>query len=397
MDQKTQDELLFHCLGIGAEQIEPSGLEQLSTDDWDAIIQLANRHGVSPLIYYHLKETGILKQIQDEVMRRLRNIYLFSAETNIRRCHEFSKMLRMSNKDGIPIIVLKGAALAEMIYQNIALRPMADVDLLIKGKDAQRIDRILSQLGYRSNRLSDHHMQWDQVNYTSKSLQIELHPTLPELPDLDPWINAFAIKISATDTLVLGYEDLLLHLCLHINAHLRVDKSSRLIWWYDIAKLLDHYQKELDWDYIIGITRKYKVEATICRMLRTISKWFDGDVPADVLDRFKNDGVAMSLGNILYPAGYTEEERKKTRSRDMDINLVASSISVMLSTDSKIRYLFRTIFPSRKYIMQHYSVTRPGLVWFYYLVRIKKLTKRAARALWQLPIYLKNKNASPGD
>jgi len=396
VNQKTQDELLFHCLGIGVGQIESSRLEQLSTDDWDAIIQLANRHGVTPLLYYHLKETGILKQIQDEVMQRLRKTYLFSAETNIRRCHEFSKMLRMSNKNGIPIIVLKGAALAEMIYQNIALRPMSDVDILIKGKDALKIDRILSQLGYRSNRLSDHHLQWNQANYMSKNLQIELHPRLPQLPDLDPWINASAIKISATDALVLGYEDLLLHLCLHVNYHHSV-KTSRLIWWYDIAKFLDHYQKELDWDYIIGIAKKYKVEVATCRMLRTISKWFDADVPADILDRFENDGVTMSVSNILYPAGNTAEERKKIRSRDMDINIVASSISKMFSTDSKIRYFFKTVFPSREYIVQHYSVTRPALVWFYYLVRIKKLTKRAAKALWQLPRYLKNKNTSPGN
>jgi hypothetical protein len=57
---------------------------------------------------------------------------LYSALRNMRRCHELSKVLRILQNDGIPVIVLKGAALAEVVYGNIALRSMSDVDLLVK-------------------------------------------------------------------------------------------------------------------------------------------------------------------------------------------------------------------------------------------------------------------------
>ena len=49
---------------------------------------------------------------------------------------------------GIPTIVLKGAYVAEAVYKNIALRPMSDVDILVKKKDLPAVEKILLKLGY---------------------------------------------------------------------------------------------------------------------------------------------------------------------------------------------------------------------------------------------------------
>ena len=54
-----------------------------------------------------------------------------------------------------PVIPLKGAFLAEAVYGDIALRPMADFDLLVKPPDLPRAVEILRQLGYESEQPFD--------------------------------------------------------------------------------------------------------------------------------------------------------------------------------------------------------------------------------------------------
>ena len=39
---------------------------------------------------------------------------------------------------GVPFLVLKGAALAHLVYGDPRLRPMRDVDLLIRKADGRR-------------------------------------------------------------------------------------------------------------------------------------------------------------------------------------------------------------------------------------------------------------------
>ena len=51
-------------------------------------------------------------------------------------------------REGLPVVVLKGAALAELVYQHIGLRTMADVDLLVEKKNLDKAGSILERLGY---------------------------------------------------------------------------------------------------------------------------------------------------------------------------------------------------------------------------------------------------------
>jgi hypothetical protein len=51
---------------------------------------------------------------------------------------------------GIDVIVLKGAFLAELVYRNIGLRAIGDIDLLVKKEDLGKVKRVLIQLGYQA-------------------------------------------------------------------------------------------------------------------------------------------------------------------------------------------------------------------------------------------------------
>jgi len=52
-------------------------------------------------------------------------------DSDARNYAELGQLLRSLKDRGVEVIVLKGAALAETVWKNIALRPMADMDLLV--------------------------------------------------------------------------------------------------------------------------------------------------------------------------------------------------------------------------------------------------------------------------
>ncbi len=115
MELSPEHQLLCNILGRGAAY----NLDQVSAEGWDALIQAALQQGVAPLVYHRLKTSS---GAPVEVLTKLRKFYLAQAHRNTLYYHELASILRGLHIAGIPVIILKGAYLAEHVYQNIALR-----------------------------------------------------------------------------------------------------------------------------------------------------------------------------------------------------------------------------------------------------------------------------------
>lgn len=393
MDQKTINELLFRCLGAIDNEAIATELSQLSTGNWDELIRQSRRHSVTPLLYHRIKAIDPTPGIPAQVMQELRKIYLLSAESNIKRYNELSKWLRLIQNDGIPVIVLKGAALAELVYPNIALRPMFDVDLLIKAEDFWRIDEMLSGAGFKSDKrilLSKRHIHWVRhIAYMSKAIHLELHPKIYELPNLRPWADVAHAKIASVDTLILGPEDLLLHACIHLLDHLyiRGDSSARLIWWCDVAILLEFYQEKLNWDYVVSVVKEHEVEASMHRVLRATSEWAGSYVPAEFLSQLEGDSVVVSINDIM---NQVQVQSPKTDS----LLSYMPFMSGIRSISDRIYHIFRSFFPCREYMMDRYALKTSNSVYFYYFIRMGLGVVRALKTLYHLPRHMKSKRSS---
>jgi len=396
LDQKAKDEFLFYYIGIKSHEIEAAEFEQLSADDWDGIIQQADRHRVIPLLYHHLRLLGLDALIPADSKEELQETYLHVSWRNTKKYHELSKIIGLLRYNGIPVILLKGIALAELVYESIALRPMTDIDLLVKHEDIWKTDKVLSQLGYESNiylSSESYEQRIEHVNYKSWRYSINVPPTLvdvhtriAELPNLDPWANASRVTIASTDMLMLGAEDLLLHLCAHVHSDLHRFGEGRLLCWYDIAAVLKHYGKEIDWDYVIQITQEHQFGKAFHRILRATIEWFDVHVPAEVFQQFVDDSLPISISDVLYPPFAVPDPK---------VVLFLSSVSAISEISSvrgKIHYVFRVFFPRRKFMVQRYPISRPSLVYFYYPLRIIQGSLIAAKTLlFRLSGYLKSK------
>ena len=114
--------------------------------DWDEFLTQAARHAVAPLIYYALKEEDAV--LPDHVKEKLATAYYQTALHNTLLYERLGKIVDAFNTAEVPVILLKGAALAQNVYGNVALRPMGDLDFLVRKEKMSRAERLLVELGY---------------------------------------------------------------------------------------------------------------------------------------------------------------------------------------------------------------------------------------------------------
>jgi hypothetical protein len=130
---------------------------------------------------------------------------------------------------GAPLLVLKGAALAQMVYTDPRLRPMRDVDLLVRQRDLRLARDVLSSCGFEPAGIASprHHHHLDPMSRTvdGATITIELHhallvrtPFLARLAfdDLAPRAQPFAWGDRTFQT--LGCEEMLWHVYAHAFA-----------------------------------------------------------------------------------------------------------------------------------------------------------------------------------
>jgi len=376
INQETEIRFLLYCLGLTEGKNPLAEFEQLPEENWMAIIERAQTHKILPLLYYQLTQFNKDIQIPTSIISQLRRYYLHSSLENTQIFYDLSKILREANNNNIPIIILKGAALAELIYQKIALRPMYDLDLLVKSEDTRRFHELLLKLGWdclQSGKLLDYNIAGDYcLGYKKNELAIDLHTKIEELPNLNPWINAVPVEIDSNNTLVLGPDDLILYQCTHLYRHINIDFFAELIKFYDIIQVLRKYKGKSNWDYIIQKSYANQCEHIIHCILSFIKTELGEDVSIDVLNRLKSDKLAVQISKLLY-------KNKKLPSIVHDfrpIRNIICRISILLLIPNSvrvtdvIRYTFNQVFPNKEYMIVRYSIYPTWLFFIYYPVRI---------------------------
>ena len=143
-------------------------------------------HHLTPVAY---------KTLTDEPLPSHVRLYLAAAYAQnraawLQRRHETLALLDiLAREPAIPVVLLKGMALAASLYPDPALRPMNDVDLLVPSALLSQAAARLRAEGYTYE--GHNHMQrlgaaqLYQVSFTSQRtephLLIELHTTFPHL------------------------------------------------------------------------------------------------------------------------------------------------------------------------------------------------------------------------
>jgi hypothetical protein len=371
----AEDRLLLTAVRVGAglapvAELQPA-LER--PIDWTRLMTAVGGWGVGPLVFAAFRE--IADRVPPEVLQPLQAVYLGSAAANTAFLGAVQHVLAALNAARIPTIVLKGIQLAGQVYPNVALRSMADVDLLVAPADLDAACRVVEALGYRWQPDEDGFSRPFAERYIGEVAlfrdgpfpeRVEIHGQLLTLSwfrrttrlDLaEVWDRAQPIRVDGQTGLQLSPEDTLLYLCVHLTVGHNARHLPGLV---DIACWIAHHGDRMGWDALVERARRYRLRTATYLGLFLARSLVQADVPVRVLRQLAPSWVRRRA--ILSAVPLERGTNDRSPLLDPDTRLFGNDrvrFLAMLLVDrpwdlpGMVAY---GVFPGRDWIAERYSV-----------------------------------------
>lgn len=283
------------------------GERAAAVDQWPAVLDLAGRLEVRPLLHAAL---ALLPPdaVPAEVQDALQGFMFNNAARNLFVGRRLLTLLDNLTEAGVPAVPFKGAALAQWAYGNLAAREFSDIDLLAPPEQAELARRVLLETGYHdvfprvTGGLRNRVYKLSQVHYDLISddglvpvdLQWRLAPGwygVP-LPSERWWQRLQMVTLLGQPVPVFGAEDLVVYLCLHGGKHN----------WREFKQVCDLAQviaraPELDWDRVGGEAADAGAGRMLRVGLRLAHRLLRTEVPAAVRRSIATDAAALALAD----------------------------------------------------------------------------------------------------
>ena len=365
-------------------------VRELPPQAWDEILTIALRHGVAPLLHRALQSGGALAEAPDHVRTRLEEERHATALLNLRKYGEFRRIAQALRERNIPLIALKGLHLAELVYPDISLRPMSDLDILVPRLEVERAIEAVQSIEYGFEEDvsgAARGMLGTKCNiglaHRRLGLRLEIHWTLAEpgdcyAPPVDEiWRSAAKGRIGDTDVEVMSPEFVLLHVCAHL--------ACNHVFGFDLRALCDIAaiaKAELDWEVLADRGRHHGWTRGVAAALRLAHDHLGANIPAETLaalgaDALDPDLLADAMEHLL------------TFSR-MPGELVTAPnlLAVGVATPrAKCAMLWNRIFVPRAEMSLLYGVPEHSpRIGLYYAVRLRDLLRKYAASAWALNV-----------
>jgi hypothetical protein len=241
----------------GVTQSRHDELSQcLSRLDWRAFLRAAD---AAPQAYLHyaLEHMGLLDGVPSAVREPLAAARRAAAARYLLRRRALRGAVAALHATAIDVIVLKGAAVAELVYPDPSLRSMQDVDLLVPADRLEDAAKCLLGAGLVYPAAPEEVSPWQPsaefrvLTAGDYPVVMEIHGTLHSaacLPGGLPELWRRSRPLTAFDIAARSLEphDLVLYLCLHLATHHLFERS--LQWLLDVRLCLEYWRDVLDWE-----------------------------------------------------------------------------------------------------------------------------------------------------
>ncbi len=316
--------------------------------DWPTLPQRAEIMAMAPLAHAHLQAAAI--SFPGDIQRALAGLTLRHRHANSIRYAVLAQILSALKDEDIEVLVLKGAALALTVYPQPGLRPMRDMDILVRESDALRAQMILVELGFKANTPrsiaanNSHHLPVAQHVVDGLKVSVEVHHRLlPVTPyhfnfeHLSENTISFFINEVAAET--LGHELMLWHIYCHSFAYPSITQLIRLIWVADFVSLVEKHVEEIDWDMVKS---SYPQVWHVLPVFHSLTPWSER-----VIERLEIEiepppkGIGISFQG--WPNSSLAEQRQK----------------------GIVRFLRDTFWPSEWWTWLYYGVNHRNVKWWW--------------------------------
>lgn len=240
-----------------------------------------------PLIGWNLRHTEVDEATRTRWREARQGVWVW----NVRAIEAARLALAALVADGIPIILLKGAALATTVYPETGLRLVGDVDVLVPAADRTRACALLARDGWTPMRPIGEHLlaarhALDLRKPPHGLLDLHwhlLHETCWAGADEGLWRRCRPACIAGVTAAVLDPADQLMHACVH---GLRWTPVHAAHWIGDAAWILRAHP-DLDWSILLDEARRRRLGRQVWAALTCVRSMAAAPVPDDVLEALR--------------------------------------------------------------------------------------------------------------
>ena len=353
-----------------------TAVAQWTQPEWEAALWVVYWQNALPWLADRVAESGLV--LPEEVNGRLQAINHASRERTKLMLDACVEILAAFKKAGIETILLKGAVLAPLIYQDSLQRPLADLDLLIRPQDvAASRDIMLNQLGYR---------------YYSRSAEDEVYLRGERQANIWAPDNVHPVEVHFTlreEYAGIGYElaeviwresgerpywqnttaripnpaALLLHVCAHTTSDWIIQRG-RLMHIDDIRQLCAAMQPA-DWQTFDRLVQPGTARF-IYPALAFVGKYTQLDIPANTLKSLRENCPPALLHWLAQTELAEASESNPTNRSGIGLDIARWLARSRLDM---IRFWLRSFFPRRYNLAKRYpKLVETPFWWLGYLL-----------------------------
>jgi hypothetical protein len=271
---------------------------------WDRLVDMAEWHRLSPLLWRYLRAGGRFASVPQRVLDQLHQVAAATTARNLSLQAALGEVVATLADLGIPAMLLKGAALIEAVYPDIGLRPMGDLDILVPRSSIEDAQGAIEALGYAvwgvrlsrhdASQLARHHHHYP-LERGSVTVELHHHVTsaAPEFDIGGFWERAVPGPGNVPH-LLPSPEDLLLHGAVHFTVDRIARLASGLGQLADLAWIVA--QQPIDWNAIATRARDYGVGHQLFLALVAGQILLDELAPEDTIAAVQPASYRSALG-----------------------------------------------------------------------------------------------------
>ena len=289
---RHQELLLSAATGKGQDAVDAFAAWRQSVD-----IEAEFDHGtfrLLPLVYDNLRRLGV----RDPFMGRLKGVYRMSWYETHRLFDRARSLIAALEADGVRTLLLKGAPLVLSYYRNAAVRPMADIDVVVAPRQIARAIACVERLGLRRvQSFADDDLKYRHAVLFSngEGLDVDLHwhflyETCNDEADGFFWSEARSLDFAGVPTLQLDAAGMLVHTIVH---GIRWNAEPPTRWIPDTLAILRQDLAPRDWERVVGFAASQKLTCRLALGLRYLVARHGAPVPPEVLARLEAAGVSL--------------------------------------------------------------------------------------------------------
>ena len=356
------------CLNILAvDQQNPPKLS-ININDSAAFIYYLKSNGIEFVLLDALEKQQKTALLAENIIDQMRESRRISSVRELYSMQNLQQTIKIFNDNAIPLLVLKGSALAYSLYQQPYQRIRGDTDILIRQQDKAATDKLLIENNYEksatvSGSLISHQSTF--INNTDSGSHIyDLHWKLSnrnafaQLFDFDEIYNRRqTMSKMSGNAYRLSNVDALLHAIIHYYGHFPDDRE-RLIWIYDMHLLCTQLTPDC-WKDFLKQCHARKLDPFALKALSLTHSTFNTQLPEPILHTLMHSPIKLKK----------IEQRRLDASRWSRIEQFQSDWAA-LTGRQRCRLIKEYLLPSSDFILAQNQSDNKFLLPYFYCKRL---------------------------